>query len=99
MIGKIRRMHFLQRKTVREISQATSLSRNTVRRCLRMAQVQEPKYERTPRTTKVTPFHETIVRALSADARRPKPERRMALASFEQIKTDGYDGSFRLSCR
>ena len=60
MIGKIRRMHFRQRKSVRNISRSTSLSRNTVRKYLRMAQVQEPKYERTVRAAKLTPFHETI---------------------------------------
>jgi response regulator of citrate/malate metabolism len=36
MIGKVRRMHFRQSKTVREIARATSLSRNTVRKYLRV---------------------------------------------------------------
>lgn len=39
MIGKIRRIYFRQRKTVREISRPTSLSRNTVRKYLRTAQI------------------------------------------------------------
>lgn len=94
MIGKIRRMHFRQRRTVREISRATSLSRNTVRKYLRMERVQEPKYERSSKATKLTPFHETIVRALKADARRPKRDRRTALALFEQIKSEGYAGCY-----
>lgn len=94
MIGKIRRMHFRQKKSVREISRATSLSRNTVRKYLRMEQAQEPKYERKAKATKLTPFHETIVTALKADARRPKRERRTALALFEQIKSQGYDGGY-----
>lgn len=72
MIGKIRRMHFRQHKTLREISRTTSLSRNTVRKYLRMAQVQEPKYERTAKATKLRPFQEAIVTALKADARRPE---------------------------
>ncbi len=94
MIGKIRRMYFRQRKTVREIARATSLSRNTVRKYLRMSQVQEPKYERRSKATKLTPFHETIVAALKSDARRPKRERRTALALFEQIRAEGYDGCY-----
>ena len=80
MIGKIRRMHFRQRMRVREISRATSLSRNTVRKYLRIGQVQEPRYERSAKATKLTAFHDTIVTALKADARRPKRERRTALA-------------------
>jgi transposase len=94
MIGKIRRMHFRQRKTVREISRTTSLSRNTVRKYLRTERAQESKYERAPRATKLTPFHETIEQALKADARRPKRERRTALALFAQIKSQGYDGCY-----
>ncbi|MDE2130646.1 MAG: helix-turn-helix domain-containing protein, partial [Betaproteobacteria bacterium] len=35
MIGKIRRMHFRQNKSVREIARSTGLSRNTVRTWLR----------------------------------------------------------------
>jgi len=91
MIGKIRRMHFRQRKTLREISRTTSLSRNTVRKYLRMERMQGPKYERAPRATKLTPFHELIEQALKADARRAKRERRTALALFAQIKAQGYD--------
>lgn len=94
MIGKIRRMRFRQEKSVREISRTTSLSRNTVRKYLRMEQVQEPKYERSAKSTKLTAFHETIVTALKVDARRPKRERRTALALFEQIKGEGYEGCY-----
>jgi len=94
MIGKIRRMHFRQRKSVRDISRSTSLSRNTVRKYLRMERVQEPKYERAGRTTKLTAFHETIVAALRADARRPKRERRTALALLAQIQSQGYAGGY-----
>jgi len=40
MIGKIRRMHQRQNKSVREIARATSLSRNTVRKYLRVEQAE-----------------------------------------------------------
>ena len=94
MIGKIRRMHFRQRKSVRQISRSTSLSRNTVRKYLRLEQVQEPKYERAARATKLTAFHEAIVAALKADARRPRRERRTGLALLAQIKSQGYAGCY-----
>jgi len=93
MIGKIRRMHFRQRKTVREIARATSLLRNTVRKYLRMAQAQEPKYERSAKATKLTPFHETIVTAVKADARRPKRERRTALALLKPVRGPSRSGA------
>lgn len=95
MIGKVRRMHFRDHKTVREIARATSLSRNTVRKYLRIERVDEPKYRRAAAAaTKLAPFHEQLVQALQADARRPKRERRTALALFEQVKAAGYDGGY-----
>jgi transposase len=94
MIGKIRRMYFRQRRSVRAISAATSLSRNTVRKYLREAQVEEPKYERREMATMLTPFHESIGQALKADARRPKRERRTALALFAELKAKGYTGGY-----
>ncbi|SCK35644.1 Transposase [Variovorax sp. HW608] len=94
MIGKVRRMHFRENKTVREIARATSLSRNTVRKYLRVRQVDEPRYRRAAAPTKLTPFHETILQALKADARRPKRERRTARALHEELKATGYDGGY-----
>ncbi|MCW5587908.1 MAG: IS21 family transposase [Chromatiales bacterium] len=94
MIGKVRRMYFRESKTVREIARATSLSRNTVRKYLRLEQVQEPHYRRAVSPTKLTPFHEAIVQALKADARRPKRERRTARALHEELRAGGYDGGY-----
>lgn len=56
MIGKVRRMWFRQKKSVREIERATSLSRNTIRKYLRVQQVQEPRYERKAAATKLAPY-------------------------------------------
>jgi DNA-binding transcriptional regulator LsrR (DeoR family) len=43
MLAKIRRMHFRDEMSIREIARRTGLSRNTVRRWLRQGHV-EPKY-------------------------------------------------------
>jgi transposase len=94
MIGKVRRMHLREKKTVREIARATSLSRNTVRKYLRLEKVEEPRYGRTAAPTKLTPFHEVLERALAADARRPKRERRTARALHEELRAAGYAGGY-----
>jgi len=94
MIGKVRRMWFRQKKSLREISRATSLSRNTIRKYLRVEQVQEPRFERKAAATKLTPYHEKIVAALEADARRPKRERRTAKALLAEIRSAGYTGGY-----
>ena len=44
MIGKVRRMHFRQKKTVREIPRATSPSCDTVCKFLRVQQIDESRY-------------------------------------------------------
>ena len=94
MIGKVRRMHFRQNKSVREIARITSLSRNTIRKWLKAALDGEPKYRRQPQPGKLTAFHDTLKQALKADGYRPKRERRTALALYTEIKALGYEGGY-----
>ena len=94
MIGKIRRMHFRQGKSVREIVRLTSLSRNTVRKWLKTPLEGEPRYRRSVRPSKLSVFHESLKQALKADAHRPRHERRTARALHAQIRAEGYDGSY-----
>ncbi len=94
MIGKVRRMFFRQKKSVREILRLTSLSRNTVRKWLKTPVLEEPRYRRNEVPGKLTAFHETLKLALKADAHRPRHERRTACALFTQICAEGYAGSY-----
>jgi transposase len=94
MIGKVRRMHRRDKKSVREIARATGLSRNTVAKWLQAPVQERPKYRRTSPPTKLTPFHEAIRQALKADTRRPKRERRTARALHEELKAAGYGGGY-----
>jgi transposase len=94
MIGKIRRLHYRQQKSVREIARITSLSRNTIRKWLRAPVTGEPKYRRGERPGKLTAFHEILVQALKADAHRPKRERRTARALYAELKAAGYIGGY-----
>jgi transposase len=55
---------------------------------------EEPKYRRAAQATKLAPFHEAIVQALKADRRRPKRERRTALALLQELKAAGYGGGY-----
>ena len=94
MIGKVRRMHFRQNKSVREIARITSLSRNTIRKWLKAPLGGEPKYCRQLQPGKLTAFHDTLKQALKADSYRPKRERRTALALYAAIKALGYEGGY-----
>jgi transposase len=94
MIGKVRRMFFRQKKSVREIARATSLSRNTIRKWLKAPGDKEPRYRRGEQPGKLTAFHEPLRQALKADSYRPKRERRTALALYALIKAQGYTGGY-----
>ena len=95
MIGKVLRMHRRDKKSVREIVRATSLSRNTVRKYLRTDKVEEPRRSlREEAPIKLAPFVESIKQALLVDARRPKKERRTAKALLKQISEAGYGGGY-----
>ena len=94
MIGKVRRMHRRDKKSVREIARTTGLSRNTVAKWLEAPVEERPQYRRTAMPTKLTPFHEAIERALTTDARRAKRERRTARALLAELKAGGYEGGY-----
>ncbi|MEK9803646.1 MAG: IS21 family transposase [Curvibacter sp.] len=94
MIGKVLRMHHRDKKSVREIAKATSLSRNTVRKYLRRGTAEPPKYRRPAVPTKLSPFVEQLTQALIADAHRPRKERRTARMLFEEMKRAGYGGCY-----
>jgi transposase len=87
-------MYHRQKKSVREISRITSLSRNTIRKWLDSPLDGEPKYRRVGRPNRLAAYHETLTKALKADARRPKKERRSGLALFAEIKAAGYTGCY-----
>jgi transposase len=94
MVGKVKRMYFREKKSVREIVRLTGLSRNTVRKWLKAPVLEEPKYRRSEAPGKLTPFIETIKLALKADLHRPRHERRTARALYVQIKAEGYAGGY-----
>ena len=78
MIGKIRRMHLRDRMSLNEIAKRTGLSRNTVKKWLKLTKAAVPKYRRQERPGKLTAFEEQLKLALEADGRRVKRERRTA---------------------
>jgi len=65
-----------------------------VSKYLNMEVQEEPKYQRRSQSTRLTPFNDALVRALSVDARRPKEERRTAWMLFQEIEASGYDGCY-----
>ena len=95
MLGRIRRMHLRDKLSLHEIAKRTGLSRNTVRRWLRLPQeVRQPSYTRVSVKGKLAAFMAELEQALKADALRHKQDRRSGWALFEQIKASGYVGGY-----
>ena len=94
MIGKVKRMFFREKKSVREIVPLTSLSRNIVRMWLKAAVQEEPRYRRSAAPDKLTPCHESLKVALKVNVHRPRHERRTAQAPHTQIRCEGYGGGY-----
>ena len=94
LMGKIRAMRLREGKSISEIARLTSLSRNTIKKWLKVPQGTQPKYRRPPVPTKLTPFVEALTQALVADGHRPKHERRTARALHAQLAAQGYDGGY-----
>jgi transposase len=94
MLAKVRRLHWREKLSIREISRRTGLSRNTVRQWLRREGVTEPKYPKRVERSVLDPWVGQLDAALRADAHRSVRERRTAKALFEQIRALGYRGSY-----
>jgi transposase len=65
--AEIRRLHRVEKVSIREISRRTGLHRKTVRRAL--AAPTPPKYERQPAGSRLDPFKDWICEQLQADPR------------------------------
>jgi transposase len=94
MMGKIRRMHFRDGQSIKEICRQTGLARNTVRRWLRVGDGVEPKYERKVGDTILKPYEDRLKGWLEADTRRARRDRRTALALFKELQGLGFTGGY-----
>lgn len=98
MLAKIRRMHFRDHLSLREIARQTGLSRNTIRRWLRQKDVVEPRYKKREPKSVVDAWADQLAQWLQTDAHRPKRDRRTALVMFKAIRAQGYPGSYNRVC-
>lgn len=82
--AEIRRMHFIDGVSIREIRRRTGLHRETIRRAL--AAKRPPAYRRAKAPSKLDPFKEEIERLLRSDHRIPGTRIRELIAEL------GYEG-------
>jgi len=92
-IGEIRRAHFEQRRSIKEIVRTLLVSRATVRKVIRGRQT-EFKYARDVQPTpKLGEWVAVLTEILAAESMLPKRERRSTQRLFEELRGRGYDGA------
>jgi transposase len=93
-IAKIRRAHFVEGKSIKQICRELRVSRNTVRKVIRSGAT-EFTYDRTtqPRP-KIDPWRSELDEMLAENARRPKRERLTLIRIYEELRNRGYDGGY-----
>ena len=92
--AKVRRLRLREGLSISEIARRTSLSRNTIKTWLKEPLREAMVYRRKPAPNKLDAHAGWLCRALEADARRPKGQRRTAKRLFEQRRVLGYAGTY-----
>lgn len=94
------RMKHRQGESIRKISETFQVSRNTVRRFLRMEEIEEPKYERKdPHYPQLGSFVEKLNQLIEADEKSPTKLKRTMQSMYEELRMGGYQGSYSPVCR
>lgn len=94
-IAKVRRLHFVEKRSIKSIARDLRLARNTVRSIVRSDGETERRYERQeqPRP-QLGPFLAALDEMLATNAARPSRERLSYQRIFEELRLAGYRGSY-----
>ena len=93
LLSVIRRWHYRDHFSIREISRRAGLSRNTVRKYLRSDSV-EPKFNIPDRPSKLAPYAEKLSQMLRQEAGKSRKQKRTIRQLHADLAALGYDGSY-----
>ncbi|MDV3482756.1 IS21 family transposase, partial [Sphingobium yanoikuyae] len=93
LLSVIRRWHFRQEISIREIKRRTGLSRNTIRKYLRSDAV-EPSFKVPVRPSKLDPFADKLSAWLRVESKKSRKQKRTAKQLYVDLVELGYDGSY-----
>ncbi len=93
LLSVIRRWHFREHLSIREICRRTGLSRNTIRKYLRSEGV-EPVFKVPDRPSKLDPFADRLAAWLKTEAKKPRKQKRTLKQLHIELMSLGYDGSY-----
>ncbi|MEZ9864195.1 IS21 family transposase [Vibrio breoganii] len=93
LLSVIRRWHFREGMSQREVARRTGLSRNTVRRYLKDTSI-EPVYPKRKTLSKLDEFEELLTAWFKREARRPRKQRKTVKNLYQDLAPLGYTGSY-----
>ena len=93
-IARIRREHFVQGKSIKEIARDLRLSRNTVCKVLRSDQTSFAYERQVQPRPKLGRWKEELDRLLAANVEAPAQERLTLIRVFEELRALGYEGGY-----
>ena len=93
LLSVIRRWHYRDHFSIREISRRTGLSRNTVRKYLRSDTV-EPKFNIPDRPSKLDPYADKLSQMLRQESGKSRKQKRTTKQLHADLAALGYDGSY-----
>ena len=93
LLSVIRRWHYRDRFSIREISRRTGLSRNTVRKYLRSDSV-EPKFNIPDRPSRLDPYADKLSHMLRQEAGKSRKQKRTIKQLHADLVVLGYEGSY-----
>ena len=93
-IAKIRRAHFIEGKSIKQICRELRLSRNTVRKVIRSGATEFTYDRSTQPRPKIDPWRSELDAMLAENARRPKRERLTLIRIYEELRNCGYGGGY-----
>ncbi|MET3854634.1 transposase [Rhizobium sp. OAE497] len=93
LLSVIRRWHFREHLSIREICRRTGLSRNTIRKYLRANGV-EPKFNVPERPSKLDPFADRLSAWLKTESKKGRKQKRTMKQLHADLVSLGYEGSY-----
>lgn len=93
LLSVMRRWHFREYLSIREIGRRTGLSRNTIRKYLRSDGV-EPQFKVPDRPSKLDPFADRLAAWLKSEASRPRKQKRTIKQLHADLVSLGFEGSY-----
>ncbi len=93
LISVLRRWHFRDGMSKREISRRTGLSRNTIRRYLN-SKIIDPAYPKRKSLSKLDEFEELLSGWLERETKRSRKQRKTVKVLYQELVKLGYSGSY-----